>query len=190
MHTDEVILAALRRHILASGPGVSLSLVAGELCVSEPALFKRFGSRKAMLLRALGSAIDLSWVEALQAGPREGDLGKQLRELFVALATFFDAAVPSLMALRESGIPHRELLAQFERPPPLIVIQAISRWLRRARKLGLVRGVAPESAALAMVGAVQSRAFLQHLLGAPPIARSRAGYLADLADLFAKALAA
>lgn len=188
-HSDEAILAALRKHIRSSGPGVSLSGVARELGVSEPALFKRFGSRKAMLLRALGSSIDLSFLESLRQGPHGGALKPQLRAIFAALASFFEGAIPSLMALRESGIPHEELLAQFDQPPPLQVIEAIVQWLRRARRLGLVRGVSPESAALAMLGALQSRAFLEHLLSASPIARSRRSYVSDLADLFSRALA-
>lgn len=181
--TTETILSTLRAHILAEGPSVSLAAVAAELGVTEPALYKRFGTRKAMIFAALGDAFQPQWALNLEHGPDDRPLREQLHETLHAMAAFFARATPSLSALRESQFPIAEIFATMKEPPPLAAMRALSGWLQRAHQRGLCRALPFDSTALAIMGAVQVRYFLERILGHPPTAQPIDDYLNDLVQL-------
>jgi AcrR family transcriptional regulator len=67
--TDDQILVAARRCFLERGASVSAVEIARELGVSHTTLFNRFGSKKALMIAALGPPAKVPWVAALEAGP-------------------------------------------------------------------------------------------------------------------------
>jgi AcrR family transcriptional regulator len=185
--SDEQILAAARRAVLAGGPSVPLHEIASKLGVTEPALLKRFGSRTELMIAALRPPDDPPWAEWLQALPDDRPFVEQLVEILGTMLSFLSEAVPCLAVLRESGIPHDRILDP-RRPAPLRAVQAVMRYLERARDRGLIASDRVEDAAIALVGAVQSRAFLKHLLRKNPFDSSDDEHIRALAHLFAKAL--
>src|SRR5436309_2352946 len=88
------IACASFAYALEHGPSVSLGLIAERLGVTQPALLKRFGSRRALLLAALCSHEEPEWVKALAADPDDRPLREQLDEILGRIATFFAEAVP------------------------------------------------------------------------------------------------
>jgi AcrR family transcriptional regulator len=185
--SDEQILATMRACVLEHGPHVSLEVVAGQLKVTGPALLKRFGSRRTLLIQALRPSQDPSVVATLSQGPDGRPLAQQLQQLLGELWDFVAEVLPCLAALRESGIPPAEVFDP-RRDSPLRFIKLVTRWLESARDEGLVEGEGLEAAATALLGAVQTRIFTAHVMKHPLTARRRREYLEDLTQFFTRAL--
>lgn len=187
--SDEQICKAMRSCVLEHGPAVALDLVAKELNVTSPALLKRFGSRRALMLAALRPTDDSPWYAALSLGPDTRPLALQLEEIIHRTTALMDQTMPCVIALRESGIPPSEVYPKGTPPPLLRGVRAISDWLQRARKLNLVGDHGLETAATALLGAISTRAFSAHLLKRPWSPRQQADYATELSQLFTRALA-
>jgi AcrR family transcriptional regulator len=186
--SDEQIREAMRASVLEHGPAVSLELVAKKLSVTSPALLKRFGSRRELMLAALRPPDDKPWHDALESGPDRRPLAIQLEELITRTAAFFAEVMPCVIALRESGIPPSECYPKGSPPPLLRGVRAITGWFERAQRLDLVGNVGLETAATALLGAITTRAFSAHLLKREWSRRQHAEYAAELSELFSRAL--
>jgi AcrR family transcriptional regulator len=186
--SDEQILQTMRACVLEHGAQVSLDQVADELGVTGPALLKRFGSRQELLLQALRPPENPPLIDRWAAGPDDRALAEQLLERFTETWDFFEEVVPCISALRESGVPHDKVFHGRTRNP-VRLLNAITRWLELARARGLVDGPASGSAATAMLGSIQTRAFTAHIAKISYSPRSNREYLADLVELFSRALA-
>lgn len=187
--TDEQILQTMRACVLQHGPAVSLDLVAEKLNVTSPALIKRFGTRRALMIAALKPSDDNAWTRVLTKGPDDRALVVQLEDVISAFAEAFHEAMPCMHALRESGIPMNEIFDRREEPPPLRAIRQMAKWLGDAHALGLVRDEGDlETTATALVGAVSTRTFTAHLTQTPWSAREQREYGRQLAQLFTRAL--
>lgn len=187
--TDEQILQTMRACVLQHGPAVSLDLVAEKLNVTSPALIKRFGTRRALMIAALKPPDDNAWTRYLAKGPDARPLVQQLEDVLAAFAEAFHEAMPCMHALRESGIPMDEIFDRRELPPPVRAIRQMSKWLGEAHQAGLVRDEGDhDAAATALVGAISTRTFTAHLTQTPWSTREQREYGRQLAQLFSRAL--
>ena len=186
--TDDQILAAMRRGVIARGAHVPLEAVADELSVSVPALLKRFGTRRALMLAALAPPERPDWIEAVLRGPDHRPVETQLHEMFTRILDYLGEVVPCLAALRESGIPPDRVLAK--RGGPERAREALRRWLEMAGERGLISAPELEAVSHAMLGAVHARAFSAHLRNQKPAARAQREFVNELARFFARALTA
>lgn len=187
--SDEQILTTTKRCVLDHGPHVSLELVADELGVTSPALLKRFGSRKQLMLRALVPPHTPPWTAQLEKGPDERPLVEQLEELFRGISSFFAEMVPCISALRESGIGHEEMMALHGDAPPIKNIKAMAAWLRAGAARGLLDCEHFESAATAIMGGITTRQWLGHMYKHHWSERSEREHVRELALFFSRALA-
>jgi AcrR family transcriptional regulator len=161
--SDDDIFLAVRRAVVEQGPRVSLDVVAERLGVTAPALFRRFGSRNDLLIRALRPEEHPAFLDALDAGPDARPMVTQLTDLFTAIANYFDCALPCMSALRESGIDFDSVDATFEEPPPLRIVRVLGEWLGRARSSHKLAIEDPSATATALLGAVQAPIFFRHI---------------------------
>ena len=184
--SDEQILTTMRECVLSRGPSVALHVVAHQLAVSVPALLKRFGNRQALMLAALQSPSEPAWIKALEDGPGKAKLDVQLHDIFTSIFAFMQEAIPCITALRESGLPPQACFSKTNGPER--GLKTMQRWLRRARKLGLVTASELDSAAFAMLGAIQNRAFFSHVLKMKFSDADQREYVRDLARFFTRAL--
>lgn len=161
-HSDAEIFAVARAVFLEHGPGASLSLVAERLDISQPALFRRFGTKERLLLLSLAPSPELPWVEQLLAGPDGRPLPTQLAEIARGAMDFFAAAVPGLLTLRASGLDLRSLL-QGPEEPAMRVRQAMSQFFAAAGARGLMRPMDPDRVATMFIGGLQARAMMAHI---------------------------
>lgn len=166
-HEDDEILDVARAVFLEHGPAASLQLVADQVGLSQPALFKRFGTKEALLLRALTPSTRMPWVERLAAGPDDRPLPEQLLEIGRGAMAFFATSVPCLLTLRASGLDLRELLGADHASGPLRVRRAVEGFFAAARARGLIRHAAPDRVATALIGSLQARALFAHVHGEP-----------------------
>lgn len=166
--TDAEILSTARDCFLQYGASVSVETIAERLGISQPALFRRFGTKQQLLVQALAPPEVPPWIELLADGPDQRPFCDQLIELAEHIALFFDRMVPAMSVLRCSGIEPETLLQRYAVPPPLRAKHAVTEWLQRARDAGLIRRCAPEVAARALLGALQARSFYAHVLDQHP----------------------
>lgn len=186
--SNEQILNVARACFLREGPAVSTQKIAESLGISQPALFKRFGSKHALMLAALLPAGIPPWVQALESGPDRRPFLRQVREVCESALSFFEELGPVMAVLRSAGVTPRELLAQFHEPPPARAIAAFSAWLSRCHRAGLIRKVNFDLTALSFIGAMHSKGFLTYAMGHPPVDESREEYAKTVADLYTRAL--
>lgn len=181
--SDEDIFDEVRRGVLAEGSRVSLEKVAERLGVTTPALFKRFGSRNALLIAALRPTMP-TFIANLAEGPDERPLTVQLAALFEHMGAWFNQAMPCMMALHDSGIPITEVYSTMRESPPVMAIRALSRWLSHAQERGLVCTHDPKATAMAMLGAIQTRTFLGRIMNKADRATDLARDAKRFAQLF------
>lgn len=185
--SDEQILGTMKASVLERGPNVSLDVVAERLGVSTPAILKRFGTRQELMVAALKPAEHPAWMSLAEAGPDDRPFAVQLEEVLTAITEFFAEAMPCMVALRESGIPNHVIWAN--KPPPVKGLNILTAWMGRAKDKGLVATDAVETAATALIGSIQTRAFMAHLTQKPFTAKAQATYVREVTQLFVRALA-
>jgi AcrR family transcriptional regulator len=192
--TDQAILDAARFCAVERGPAVSLDVIARRVGLTSPALLKRFGSRQELMIAALRPTDPPAWVRDLESGPDDQPLEQQLRTLIDRVLDFLSSEMPCMTALSESGFPVDEIFDRSQAPAPFRSIWALSGWLNRAQQRGLVDahavdGVDFEGVATGLLGALHGRVFLSDFMGTSFWRRSRDEYVADLAHIYARALA-
>jgi AcrR family transcriptional regulator len=174
--SDKQILAAARACFLEHGASVSTTVIADRLGISQPALFKRFGTKDRLLIAAMRPS--LGPVAAfLDRGPDERPIPEQLLEIASRLREFGEKLVPLIDVLHEAGLAREALHRGDEPPPPVQVQRALSGWLERAQADGRIAPGDTEAVALAFVGAIQGRVFMAHHSGGPVSPLAWDGYL-------------
>lgn len=191
--SDEDILGAVRHGVLRQGPGVSLEVVADRLGISAPALFKRFGSRKALLMAALKPPERPPFFDALEKGPDTRPFEKQLSALVESILGFLQENYPCMSALRESGLTAADLKKLYREPPGIRAARALEGWLERAHAAGLARIENAKVTAMAILGACHMPVMMSHMArvhaGAHSLAASDLGPFAQrIAELFCHGL--
>ncbi|TPV94487.1 MAG: TetR/AcrR family transcriptional regulator [Myxococcales bacterium FL481] len=185
--SDDDLLRAARRCFLAYGPSVSTSHIAAELGVSQAALFKRMGTKRELLLRSLGPPAQPDWLEHAERGPDDRPAAEQLRELVVRADGFFTELIPCLAVLKSAQFDMEEIFEQFTEPPPARAHRVVTAWFRAVGDKGLAYVPSPSAAAGALLGALQSRHMLRHILGdaAPPTSPD---YLDEITALISRGI--
>lgn len=186
--SDEQILDAARECLLQHGPSVSMEVIAAELGVSAQAVLKRFHSKQELVVACLCPGHPPQWVELIEQGPDDRPLSEQLSELLTELAVFFTDIVRRMELLRWSGISPQEILSQFDEPPPVRNIQAISAWLQRAWERKLIRSVDFDATAMFILTSMHGPAMLREFLGRPPTGHSQEAVISQYVDLLLRGL--
>ncbi len=186
--SDEQILESARAAFLQHGPGVSTTVIADDLGVSQAALFKRFGTKEQLMRRSMAPQPP-DWREVLGQGPDERSVPDQLRALGRTVSDFYERMVPCMATLRSAGVSPHELLDDDDVPPPIRGVRAVAAWMDVARAQGRIRDLDPGSFATAFLGALQSRAFLRHLSGDREPGGDAGQYVDQLVDLLWRGVA-
>lgn len=186
--SDEQILDSARSAFLRHGPGVSTTVIAADLGVSQAALFKRFGTKEQLMLRSMAPE-PLDWDAVLGDGPDDRPLTDQLQALGRTMSEFYERLVPCMATLRSAGVSPSELHEDDEVPPPIRGVRAVSAWLAVAREQGRVRDLDVGAFAMAFLGALQSRAFLRHLAGEEAAGWDAGRYVDQLVELMWRGIA-
>ena len=180
--TDQEVLAAARAAFLRHGPSVSTATIAEQAGLSQAAVFKRFGTKENLMLRALAPEPWPEWLRQVDAGPDDRPITDQLHAIGTGALRFFRGVVPCLMVLRASGLGPECMHEQFDEPPPLRTRRILASWFEQAAARGQLRCDDPADLALHFMGALHVRAFLGHLFAdASPVERDE-DYVAQLVD--------
>lgn len=186
--SDEEILQAARECFVKQGPGISIQVIAEKLGISQPALFKRFGSKMELMFEALKPDLRSPWSEYVDAGPDDRPMEQQLHEFLRLAMDFFETNVPRIAVLKMSPFPMKELMKKFPTPPPVAQQRRITAWLERCHERGLIREAHFEALAIGIMGALHGHAFLSHLLERELVSGSKEAYLRELTTFFLRGL--
>jgi AcrR family transcriptional regulator len=166
--TDEAILAAARRCFLERGASISAVEIAKELGVTHTTVFNRFRTKDALMIAALGPPEVLPWAEAVGAGPDDRPVREQLEEIGRRISDYFAHILPGLAMLNAAGLGPKEIFRGRAEPTPVQAFRALTGWLKRARRRGLIAPVDADALASTIIGALHSYAFNELLTGLPP----------------------
>lgn len=162
--SDAELLSLARACFLEHGPGVSTTVIAERAGLSQAAIFKRFATKEELLVAALRPPEHPPFLPLLSAGPDpDAPLGPQLVEIGLAIARFLVETVPCMSTLHASGVSKEDLFKSYDVPPPLRTHAALTAWFGLAVRAGRVRDTPPGDLALAFMGTLHVRAFLQHV---------------------------
>ena len=95
--TDDKILGTARACFLSHGPAISTARIAEAVGLSQAALFKRFGSKQELMLRALMPPSEPAWLDHVRNGPDSRNIDVQLVEIGVAASRFCREMTPAMM---------------------------------------------------------------------------------------------
>lgn len=186
--SDEEILEAARQCFIEHGPSVSISVIADKVGVTQPALSKRFGSKKNLLLEAMLPEAIPQWTLSLADGPDERPFAEQLLEIGERGTEYFADLLPRLMVLRNARLDPSEIISRYEVFPPVVSLRALSEWLERAYEKGMIREVDFTQAAMSLMGALHIREFLSHIGRHAVPEPDYDSYAIQLVDLFMRGL--
>lgn len=186
--SDEEILAAARSCFLAHGPAVPTTRIADEVGVSQAVLFKRFGTKEELMVRALAPPAVPDWLAMVDAGPDDRPVREQLMEIGATVGSFLRDLTPCVSILRASGVDLHAVFARYEVPPPVLGHKALSAWFARAMEAGLLRRSDPDAAAFMLLGSFQVRVFMQHVVGYAPVPSDGEVYAASVVEVLWKGL--
>ena len=182
--SDEEMLIATRRCIMQHGISVSTQVIAKEIGVSQATLFKRFGTKEALLQKALLQPIvSHSIFQVLEQEPTLDTVVDQMKELSLALLRFFDEMLPNLMMLRSSGFDLPSLM-KGDDTPPILIRKKLMLWIEALQKQQKIRAVSSEAFALALLGSIQHRVFRRHIIHDHSLISSDEEYITKMVDLF------
>ncbi|MGC6492880.1 MAG: TetR/AcrR family transcriptional regulator [Myxococcota bacterium] len=181
--TDEAILEIARECFLEHGASVSTRTIADRVGLSQPALFKRFGTKLALMLKAIGLAPAPPWAAQCALGPDDRPVPDQLYDLASHMLGFFTRMVPRMMVLRSHGITPADLFDDLESSPPVRGLQIFRQWLDVLVEQGRMRPVDTTMMAATFLGQIQSRAFIQHTFGHHLAREDDASFLRHVVDI-------
>lgn len=161
--SDEEIIRVARECFKQHGPQVATAEIAKRLNISQATLFSRFGTKKTLLLAALGVPKNSGWINELKEGPSELPLVDQLRWIALSFLEHYRAVAPNMAMLRSAGIPPKEAYAEsFDNEIKANgAHEELAAWLHRAHERGLLAECDFRSVALAILGCFQIFPFLK-----------------------------
>jgi AcrR family transcriptional regulator len=164
--SDEDLLETARRIFLDKGPGVSTTRIAEALGVSQAALFKRFATKKQLMLKALLPKAEPKWITHIAKGPDDRPVPEQLLEIVHRIDSFFSRMMPALQVIRAAGIDPDSMFDFFPGdPPPVRAHAALSSFFATLHEEGRISCEDPHATASAFMGAMHGHHNMRHMLG-------------------------
>ena len=162
--TDEEILKAARELFLERGPTVPTAEIARHIGISEGSIFKRFSTKHALFLAAMGLDSPGSWSEELDRLVGQGELQENLVQLSVRLLGVFREILPRIMLLWSCrGHDHAAHVKALhsEDSPPRKALRALTGYLGAEMQLGRLRQGDPELTARIFLGSIWNLVFME-----------------------------
>ncbi len=167
--TNEEILAAARQIFLAQGSNASTLAIAEKAGISEAAIFKRFTTKHALFLAAMGITEVREWVNTLSNHTPTEAIKAELIEICGQMLDFYLEVMPRVfMMMTQANSPHLPVVP----PPPVRHTQLLAGYLDRAIIEGHLKPCDAITVAHLVVGAMTHYVVTQNIAGEWPIASS------------------
>ncbi|MDY6937399.1 MAG: helix-turn-helix domain-containing protein [Cyanobacteriota bacterium] len=149
--TNEEILAAAREVFLEQGIGASTLDIAERAGISEASIFKRFNTKQALFLAAIGITEKPEWVNRLANETPTANFKAELTDICTQMLAFYQEVLLRVFLLMSQGnFPRRPQVP----PPPVRDSQLLAKFLDRAIERGLIRSCNTMALAHAIAGAM------------------------------------
>ncbi len=162
--TDEEILDAARKIFFQKGTQASVQTIADEVGISQPALFKRFGTKKELIERALSGIQEPSWFTTADREITDRPFAEQLKDLLREIYEFFNTMHPIFLLIRNSGINPHSIIKHAETPLPEKGRKKLTEWLEKCYEKGLIRECNFRMAATHILGMAHFESFTNSII--------------------------
>jgi AcrR family transcriptional regulator len=126
--TNEAILTAARQVFLAQGVGASTVEIATIAGISEASIFKRFGTKQALFLAAMGAETP-KWVKELPHQVPTTAIKTELTDISTQMLDFYRVVLPRvMMMMTQNKMPHPPMMP----PPPIRDTYLLAGFIDRA----------------------------------------------------------
>jgi AcrR family transcriptional regulator len=167
--TNEEILAAARQVFLTQGSNASTLVIAEQAGISEAAIFKRFATKQALFLAAMGITEVREWVNVLSNHTPTASIKVELIEICGQMLDFYLEVMPRVfMMMTQSNSPQLPVVP----PPPVRDTQLLAGYLDRGIIAGHLKPCDAITVAHLIVGAMTHYVVTQNIAGKWPIASS------------------
>ncbi len=184
--TDQQIIEAARETFLELGFAAPSSEIARRAEVSEGTIFKRFHTKEQLFIAAIGLPDEAMWFEKAETMIGQGDLRENLIELGVEIFKVAREVMPRVfMAISRGNAPTS--------PPGGLdspmnqAMDSLTRLFNAEIKLGRMRQINPEIAAMMLLGTLTQRVQLELMFSRTLIDPSE--LVADLIDVYWQGIA-
>jgi AcrR family transcriptional regulator len=163
--TNEEILAAARQVFLEQGEGGSTLAIAEKAGISEASIFKRFVTKQALFLAAIGISKTPQYVKLLASQAPTAEIRSELTEICTQMVGFYQEVMPRVMMMMtqtKSSLPPMV-------PPPLRDTQLFTEYLDRAIAAGALKPCDSMTVAHMIVGAIQNYAMTSAIANKIPL---------------------
>ncbi|MCK5115311.1 MAG: TetR/AcrR family transcriptional regulator [Candidatus Aegiribacteria sp.] len=158
--TDKELLNTALECFLKHGPNVSTQIIADKVGLSQPALFKRFGTKKELFLRAVVPSEDLPVLDWINSSPIPGPFRPQFEQLLINVLDTLTWVLPRIQLLQAARIPRKVVMARYKTPPPIMLTRSIAGFFKRAEQMGYLRNnLNPLFLAQSVFGVLMGRSF-------------------------------
>ena len=155
--STESILEAARQVFLEQGVGASTLAIAERIGISEAAIFKRFVTKQALFLAAMGFSQNPPWVKVLTQATPTANLKDELRAICQQMLAFYQEVLPQVIMMMQKG--H---LSQPPMPaPPVRDSRLLAQYLDRAIAQGVLKPCNTRAIAHMIVGGINNYAMTQ-----------------------------
>ena len=159
--TDEAILAAARTVFLEQGIGASTLAIAELAGISEASIFKRFATKQALFLAAMGISEEPEWAEVLVHQVPTVNIKAELTLLCGQMLAFYQEFMPRvLMMMTQGKLPHMPKML----PPPIRHRRLLAEFLERAMEQGYLRSGDSMTIATMMIGTMTNYVMAQTMM--------------------------
>jgi AcrR family transcriptional regulator len=187
--TDEKLLNIALECFLEHGPNVSTQLIADKVGLSQPALFKRFGTKEELFLQAVAPPETFLVIEWLDSSPSPGPFKPQVVELLEKVLEMLIFILPRVQLLQDARIPRDTVMSRYATPPPIMLIMSIAGFFERAQQQGqLRRGVNPQFISQWIFGALMGQNFLSNTMSLNGSDRDITPFIESVVDLLCRGI--
>jgi AcrR family transcriptional regulator len=164
--TNEEILAAARQVFLTQGSNASTLLIAEKAGISEASIFKRFATKQALFLAAMGITEIRAWVDVLTSGTPTADIKSELMKICGQMLNFYQEVMPRVfMMMTQVNSPHPAVVPS----PPVRDTYLLAGYLDRAIAQGYLRSCDTMTVAHIIVGAMTHYVVTQNIATQLPV---------------------
>jgi AcrR family transcriptional regulator len=163
--TNEAILTAARQVFLTQGVGASTVEIAAIAGISEASIFKRFGTKQALFLAAMGAETP-KWVKELPHQIPTAALKTELTDISTQMLDFYRVVLPRvMMMMAQNNMPHPPMMP----PPPIRDTYLLAGFIDRAIAAQYLRPCDAVSIANIIVGSIVNYVIVSNVPSKMPI---------------------
>ena len=157
---DETILKIAKDVILEEGTSVSVQKIADRVGISQPALFKRFGTKENLIKAIFSTVPKPQWVELAKKGVNDQPIEEQLLELSKKILNFYKDLHPIMRVMKSSGISHFDMFRKEKKPLPVEGSEVLTNWFEEAYQKRMISKTDFRIAAHSLLGTLQVEVFI------------------------------